>query len=479
MLSYTRLNRVAGLLLFGWISLAACTVTEQIERTPTHKIATATPETIATSTSTSQPAEIVTPTPTDVPKGFPDEYELPGWMSQPETIIVAGVSDWIDGIFQLSFFNADTDERFDILLPAEILGYFWLDNQHFGFLTTDDQIIHILDTQTGGITTDTLFTEVTRFISRYRDDGPLALIKFQPNAEKHDFILTNASRVRDFSVDWAYKVFEHRDDNEWSISVLEVNTEATMQITDSTDGLWDAFFQWSPINADQLAVAQREPAEFLIIGDRITIYDVVTQEILSTNYVGDFWYGFDWSPDGSQILYPRLNSPHSTKSTPCIFNLHTEETACIHNIPNTHILNKYEGEGTGLYRWSPDGAYVFYTYYYYDLSIDKHYVGGFCTYNLRTGNITCLTDDIPELIGNTVTGYAVSPDGQYVVLHYECRDIVSDSACDPMNALLKMDGSGFRLLINPALSEKQLRGDVNFIMDNYVSASAYAWRPHP
>ena len=130
-------------------------------------------------------------------------------------------------------------------------------------------------------------------------------------------------------VEWA------GEGGEGYIRVIELETGIAIPITSAQDGLWDVYSEWSPANPRWLAVTQTdEPPEYGPgDADRLTIFDVMTGRT-AASYAGDFQDGFDWSPDGSRILYPLLFG-----DTPCGLNLQTEETQCFDTIP-TQIPNR-------------------------------------------------------------------------------------------------------------------------------------------
>ena len=96
----------------------------------------------------------ITPTPTATPNTsfIPINYELPVWMSNEKNVLMI-VTDISETTNQLLFVNASTGEKYAISVSlSNIRGYFWTpDGKNFGFLSSDDKTIYLVDTFSGKV----------------------------------------------------------------------------------------------------------------------------------------------------------------------------------------------------------------------------------------------------------------------------------------------------------------------------------------
>lgn len=138
--------------------------------TPSLTLPALTPKTSNTPISTITRVPMWRPTLT--PVVVPDTYNLPRWMANSQARILIGVSDRLNGYFQLSFFNAESNERFDLLLPKYIRGYFWLDNMHFGFLNEDSLSVYLVNIGNGKVTKYPISIDATKDFNDTSDRSP-------------------------------------------------------------------------------------------------------------------------------------------------------------------------------------------------------------------------------------------------------------------------------------------------------------------
>ena len=132
------------------------------------------------------------PAPTLMPVLIQPFYNLPDWLAKPNTNIVATITDWKNSVYQLSFFGENITEKYEIVIPENLKGYFWQDATHFGFLNQDNTV-YILDLQTGKTSSRTISSENLRFIEDPTvPDVPKALVVSKPIGENQDFFFVFA-----------------------------------------------------------------------------------------------------------------------------------------------------------------------------------------------------------------------------------------------------------------------------------------------
>lgn len=387
-------------------------------------------------------------------------YDLPPWMRRPDAQILMGVSDWLDGVFQLSFFGAEPSERFDLLLPEDVTGYLWLGANHFALLSNDGRALSSVSLLNGEVVEYDVTQKAVSYLSDdFYDDAPRALLPLGQFSNQDTFFLVAALDRDEFSRNGRYFASTGDFQDGYPITVTDLTTGTAIVLSSFANGLWNGWYSWSQETPTHLDVAQFKlsPETSELVGDRMTTYDVTTGRVLAFT----------------------LDSAPQNDLPPCVSDQDTDQAICLPEIEQAHLTGQHEAEGIGEITLAKDKKRVFYTYYYRDPSIEGYYSGNFCMLALDTKAIVCPTDGIPEMTGNTITEYHISPDGEHVILHMECRSVGEDASCAPTNALMSLDGSGFRLLVNPELVARQMRGEVNFILDNYESASAYVWRPAP
>jgi len=460
-------------MLYSLAMLTACSGIKESKSPPTQKISVTPPLTFtpappsATTTDTPLPTEANAPTllPTNTLVAIPQAYKFPLWMTRPETKLLMGISDWLEGVFQLSFFNAQTTERFDLPLPQEVIGFFWLDNDHFAFITQDGQSIYSISLLKGEVTEYPVSKNVMKGFTGWDTNTPQAFVAVGGFPDKSGFFLINSlargsllSPV--FSPNGRYLATSDMTQDGYPITVTTLQTGETTKFNSLNSGLWNTGFGWSPGNSNHLVVFQGKPSPETagVETDRVKIYDVNTGQFIG--YTDKF--------------------ENSSDQWPCVFDWDTAETVCLPEIAEAHLTGKYVEEEISHPTWSSDKKRVFYTYSYYDLSIEDDYLGNFCIFTLNSKEIFCPTEGLPELKGNTIVTYKISPDEHSVIIHFECRMLGEDYSCYPMSGLINLDGSGFRLLINPELVSKEGMGKVKFILESFMDGtSAYLWRPNP
>lgn len=387
-------------------------------------------------------------------------YDLPLWMARPDAQIVMGISDWQGGLFQLSFFGAEPSERFDMLLPQHVTGYLWVDATHFALLSEDRRALYSVSLVNGEVAEHAVTEKALSYVgNNFFDDAPCALLPLGQLSNQESLYVVPALERDSFSLDGRY--FASRDTGQqgYPVTVTDITTGTAIVLGSSPSGLWNGWLRWSSRTPTLLEVAQLRvsPETSELVGDSIATYDVTSGQVVAR----------------TSSSAPQDDSPL------CIADPDTDKAICVPEIEQAHLTGQHEAEGIAQLALARDKESVFYTYYYRDPSTEGYYSGNFCILRLDTRDIACPTDGMSEMTGNTITEFSISPDGKQVLLRMECRSPGEDASCSPTNALMNLDGSAFRLLVNPDLVARQMTGEVSFMLDNYGSLSAYLWRTTP
>ena len=167
------------LTLFLALAIAACSQSNRAptptagaspaDTLPSTRIPTETATPVLAPTKTQTPPRYNTPTETmtSLPTAiaFLGEYDLPAWLRDPNTPILAALlTDDNENTRSMSFVNASMVESYAVPMPQDIVAYFWLDASHFDFLSTDRQTVYQMDTETGQIVTGVLSAETTSLL---------------------------------------------------------------------------------------------------------------------------------------------------------------------------------------------------------------------------------------------------------------------------------------------------------------------------
>jgi hypothetical protein len=445
---------VIGILIFA---LASCTGSvEPIQPTPlanqTTIASTATPKPLLATVipdSETEGSSLKDIKPTPIPENTPiplsDHYDLPIWMKYPETNIVAAlITNDLEKNRKIAFFNAATGEKYEILMPQNISGYFWYDNTNFGFLATNLKATFRLDLTTGQVTSETTHPQSVRLLEPDWTGWLNGLNIAKKSPSSLDFTFTsiwksayskNATYTASFKPDQDGITIINNITNE---TIWEFTTPAETYITE---------FSWSPADNNILAYIQGKPdfpSDLITKEITLNIIDISEGKLLAT-YSGDFGR-INWSPDGKAILYQNSKSNYSNygvgfTEAPCILFLNSSESKCIRSIPKVTKSN-YNLASTGNYEWSADGRSIFYVYLY-ESPEDHSYITNLCIYSLLDSHINCPTDGLKEIEGQSGIGYSPSPSYQYIYLCISDSSMLNDYAGTSKDGITKIDGTGF------------------------------------
>jgi hypothetical protein len=387
-----------------------------------------------------------TPTATTANVEIPLSYDLPTWMGEPESNILASLK-WNDVGIYVSFLNASTGELLDLPLGPNLREYFWVDNMHFGFLSSDRKTMYLVDMKTGKIKIEALKADNTRLL-RFNDYyGGLAMIRTPDDVNNFIFAYSDTENIH-------YKAEKDYSQETNPIKVTDRITGNVIWLSNFKDDLDNVVFSWSPVKDSYLAILRGEIPLNMQRWDMwgLVIVDVRTGNIIFQSR-GDFT-GFSWSPDGSKIIvergskytYPDGRVGTGYEQIPCIIYLSDSHIKCLSTVRNSHIPNNTVFNSAVSYSWDPNGTNIRYLYTYEPQDLinwDKVQLGNLCIYNLIYGMITCPTEDLAALRGRGILGYKFSPDGQYAYFCYSTAGYRADFVGDENDAVIDMKGFGF------------------------------------
>lgn len=394
----------------------------------------------------------------------PATYNFPQWLIDRSNSVFMTITDVSGNTSQLSFFNAATGERYDLQIENSG-GYFWVNGgRSVGLLSHDGISLRLINLDANSRYSDTVvFDGATRFLSfdiTYGPPKPLILSR-KFGAYTDSFILFYWYWDQNLAYDGQYIAYEstHALAGLGPLTVENLQTEEIFQIKKSDNRVNILDYMWSPTN-DYLAVLQteEEPQQFQV-GQYLEIYEASTGKMISS-FGGTELRNIQWSPDGLQVLYLE-------GALPCIRQLNSD-------VPNCFLQIEHQG----LIRWTPDGQSISYI----DGSGDRM-SGGLCVFNLKTQQSNCLTEDIPELAGQTIVSYKTSPDGNYFAAQYDESCPACDYRVHPSTIVMAADG-GYYFLLGEEKEARETKGSPEHNQSLHYSNLEYPytsllWRPTP
>ena len=395
-----------------------------------------------TATETTAPIIVATETqlpPTETATATPVAVQalndLPAWMKNPDsTVLAALITDDLTRIRKVAFYNAATGEKYEISMSKDVRGFFWYDNMNFGLLSRDLKTAYRVNLQTGQVHPATISSQATRLLDK---DWVNGLVMFKESTNEFVFDkarFNNTSRNKTFAAEWV--------GSQKNVVVTDTKTNQVVWESATAENFWITGFIWSPIDDRHLAFLQGSPkpfSDFVTEYISLTIVDVTDGKIIST-YSGNFG-GLRWSPDGKKILYqdPLVhysNYGFSAQDAPCILFLGTSEKRCLRAIPRL-VPEGYTLETTSNYEWGMNSETVFYTYLYASQS-EERTLGNLCIYSLVTSYISCPTQNLEVLQDRSVGLYEVSPDQEYIYFCHWDHD-----GAHANDGIIRFDGKGF------------------------------------
>jgi len=367
-------------------------------------------------------------------------------MKAPDTTIAAAIiTNDIMQTRKIAFFNAATAESHEISISQNISGFFWYDNQNFGFLPQELKTAFRLNLTSGNVFTEKIPSLATRLIEPDSINGYFNGLKILGNPGSNHEIIFTSSWELSVSKDGTFTV-KGKVDKDGFIIINNITNESLMEFTTSPD-TYITTYKWSPANDNLLAFVQgKYDSHFQFITENMTlnILDVQTGKLLK-EYSGDFGW-LNWSPDGKKILYENAKSPYHNygigfTEAPCIMFLDMDKQRCLNAIPR-FVPQGYKLATTTQYNWSPDGGRIFYSVLYFKDQGKYSIRGDFCIYDLTNGHIACPTEKLDNLNERGV-GYSVSPNEEYVYLCISKSTALNDYVDESKDEIMRLDGSGF------------------------------------
>lgn len=387
----------------------------------------------------------IRPTPTVTLEPFPNSYDLPVWMKATETPIAAAViSDEPGHTRKIAFFNPDTGESYEILMNRSTGGFFWFDNQNFGFLANDLKTVYRLNLTSGKAFVEEIPPLAARLVEPDWN-GFVNGLKIVGNPDDaQEFTFTSLWQV-DVSKNGTYAAT--RKSGQEGIAVINnVTEEIVLDITTPTE-TYVTVYKWSPVNNNLLAYVQGEyayPSDFITQEMTLHIVDVESGSSLK-KYSGNFGW-MSWSPDGEKILYENAQSVYHNygigfTEAPCIMFLSMDEQKCLNSIPR-NVPPGFKLATTTQYEWSSNNERIFYSTLYLKDQELYSIRGDVCIYDLINGSIVCPTEKLEDLNERGVS-YSLSPSEDYIYLCISKSTALNDYADESVDGIMKIDGSGF------------------------------------
>jgi PBP1b-binding outer membrane lipoprotein LpoB len=480
-----------SVLCLSLLILSSCTNSP----TATTESKTPSPPPIAisiTPTITHLPSSFPSATPTEKPFViYPSHFNFPEWMTNSQTIILANPITERKGFEIISakimFLDALTGERYDIPFPSNAKAYFWYDNMHFGFLSDDFQVMHLINLSNGQVIEKNATIKSTRLLSMDDSFIPLTIRQDPLSPSESMFDYASSYWGSPYSIDTQYFANSDRSINEEPITVTDLETNQIIWQSNPSDGYSDVHFLWSPVKSSYLAMIVGRPSNtgfgFPIIDTTLMVIDVETGKTISSYKVDAG--RIQWSPDGTKILYRNAISDYwnfgfSFTEAPCFFNLETRKESCIWRIPNRPLLNGQTLITTDDYQWGSDGKSIYFTYSY---SSQDGMSADICNYNLVDGSFTCPTNSLTELSGWNIdwrygwriATYNLSPDGKYVYFCLDSNHPLSDDQSGPsQDGLIEINGTN--LITWVSTQETSIERQFLYVRCSFYSA---LWRPLP
>ena len=331
--------------------------------------------------SSSTPSSIVIPRTTTPGITF---FELPAWLKNPSSQIVLFKYDAYPTSEtrsqEIGFFNAANGEQVIIHLPFGIYQYYWKDSKHIVFLQgyCDEPLIQVteLDISQGNLYPATAENLPEDIASCYGLEDTSSTIKIDATS------------------------------SEPTVELFDRLSESWLRITDPNDGVSDIHFALSP-NGDYLGIVQIQgnydfPELWQpLFGTQVSVYHLPDGKLVAS---------FTEEKEVSEMLLftDNENLVYVRDSTPCVISIVALSKKCIHTISDqfpesTIILGDPLRARTKL-------SFLYFSHYPYH--------GGWCIYDLFSGELNCPTDEYADLQGQTIMNYALSPDNNYLLIEY-------------------------------------------------------------
>ena len=401
----------------------------------------------------------------------PSSYDLPLWMKTADSTIAAAViTNDRERTRKIAFFNVATGESYEILINQSTSGFFWYDNQNFGFLVNDLKTVYRLNLSSGNMFLEEMPFLATRLLEPDSITGLFNGLKVLGDSTSNQEITLISSWELSVSKNGTYTIEEKSEYGGFTVT-NSITNEVLVDFTTPAE-MYITVYKWSPVNDNLLAFVQGKYDDyFTFITEDMTlnIMDVQTGKLLK-EYSGDFGW-LSWSPDGNKILFKNAESRYSTygigfTDAPCIMFLELDEQKCLNSIPR-NVPSGYKLATTTQYEWSSDGERIFYRALYQKDQETYSIRGDVCIYDLINGHIVCPTEKLEDL-NERDASYSFSPNEEYMYICISKQTSLSDYVDESHDGILKVDGSGL-------FTWKGTVQDDNFKLCSYD----VLWRPLP
>jgi WD40-like Beta Propeller Repeat len=321
-----------------------------------------------------------------------DTVNLPSWVFDPSiNVLLYNTRSDIEDIDNLFLVNGSTFEVFILPTIEEIFSYFWSpDGSEIGIVTKDWQLI-LVNIHTGKVSR---MPEEDKLIWYAFGNGGSQIAINAPDSPGKIFLFPGWFDIPGaLSSNGLFLAERNYDDNTTLIINLDTNEQFPLQFKQdqpfNLKGL-----AWSPIDPylaeivtgkDSFMGNYEEIPEFTLRifnteGHLIAKY----QNITSPN----------WSPDGTQFLYPPLNKNtlNTWSSPPCIYDRLTDQTKCFNDLANKNTSIAFTPYFTHL-AWLPGQTMFAYNYFKYDHDIDL-WDRGICFVTIASGREHCILTEL-------------------------------------------------------------------------------------
>lgn len=226
---------------------------------------------------------------------------------------------------------------------------------------------------------------------------------------------------------------------ESTIEILDPSSNQWRSLTAPVDGISDISYDVSP-SKDYVAVIQaigkfEFPQLWLpLFGSQISLYRAGDRKLLGTFDTGRKIPTGTLFLDDNRLIYLREN-------TPCLITISPLSRKCLHI-----ISDKFPNSTIDLGNRLSDLQKFDFIYFG-----DEPHHGGFCFYNLLSGDLDCPTDQFEILKDKTILNYSLSPNEEYLIFQYDykgCPPPWCDYAGDVHTAVIDIQNNHFSEIEN-------------------------------